>query len=174
LQLILAQAPCDVAVIFGGEPAPGPVLVPFVGAEHDWSAVELGAWFAGATGAQLRLAGPAGVAREARDSSRLLASASLAIQRAFGVAAEPLLLGPGEDALVAAAEDAGLVVVGLSDRWRREGLGRVRHALITRAKPACVIVRSGLRPGGLAPRESLTRFTWSLAFPGESPPAPPD
>jgi hypothetical protein len=26
-----------------------------------------------------------------------------------------------------------------------------------------VLVRRGLRPGGLAPRESHTRFTWTIA-----------
>ncbi|HEY4621741.1 MAG TPA: hypothetical protein VIG93_08575, partial [Gaiellaceae bacterium] len=69
---------------------------------------------------------------------------------------------PGADALVAASTDAALVVVGLSDRWRREGLGPVRHALATQAKAPTLIVRRGLRPGGLAPPESMTRFTWSV------------
>ena len=36
----------------------GAVLVPFGGADHDWAAVELGAWFARAADAPLRLAGP--------------------------------------------------------------------------------------------------------------------
>jgi hypothetical protein len=26
-----------------------------------------------------------------------------------------------------------------------------------------VLVRRGLRPGGIAPRETMTRFTWTLA-----------
>src|SRR5206468_3207153 len=58
LRAILAGAPCDVAALVGGEPEPGPVLVPFVGAEHDWTAIELGAWLAGAWQVPLRLAGP--------------------------------------------------------------------------------------------------------------------
>ena len=98
---LLRTAPCDVAVLVGGEPAPGPVLVPFAGTDHDWSAIELGAWLAGSWQVPLRLAGPA--VEGGRDSSRLLASASLAVQRALGVAAEPLLVEPGPDALVAAA-----------------------------------------------------------------------
>ena len=135
------------------------MLVPFGGAEHDWTAVELGAWLASALGVPLRLVGP----REAeRDASRLLASASLATQRAFGVTAEPLLAEPGADGLVEAADDAALVVVGLTDRWQREGLGPVREALATGARPPVLLVRGGLRPGGLAPNESLTRFTWSI------------
>ena len=58
LHAILTGAPCDVAALVGGEPAPGPLLVPFVGAEHDWTAIELGAWLAGAWEVPLRLAGP--------------------------------------------------------------------------------------------------------------------
>lgn len=161
LAVLLATAPCDVGVLVRGEGRPGPVLVPFVGADHDWAAVELAAWVAGALDVSLLLAGP----REApggRDSSRLLANASLAVQRTLGVAAEPLLLETGPTALLTAAEDAGLVVVGLSDRWQKDGLGAVRTTLAAEARPPVVLVRRGLRPGGLAPRENLTRFTWSL------------
>jgi DNA-binding SARP family transcriptional activator len=159
LQAILAGAPCDVAALVGGEPVAGPLLVPFVGAEHDWTAIELGAWLAGAWDVPLRLAGPS---LEGRDASRLLASASLAVQRALGVAAEPLLLAPGPQELVRAAQDAALVVAGLSDRWQRDGLGKTRAALAQIETPPVLLVRRGLRPGGLAPRESLTRFTWSI------------
>jgi DNA-binding SARP family transcriptional activator len=156
---LLRSAPCDVALLSGGEPAVGPVLVPFAGTDHDWGAIELGAWLAGSWQVPLRLAGPA--VEGGRDASRLLASASLAVQRALGVAAEPLLLEPGPDALVAAAADAGVTVVGLSDRWRKDGLGPTRAALAGSGTPT-LLVRKGLRPGGLAPAENLTRFTWSL------------
>jgi len=54
------------------------------------------------------------------------------------------------------------VVVGLTERWRRTGLGSVRTALATRASAPTVLVRRGARPGGLAPRGSETRFTWTL------------
>jgi hypothetical protein len=158
---ILERAPCDVALVREGSSTSGGVLVPFVGADHDWAAVELGAWLARSTDAPLMVAGPAD-GDAGRDASRLLASASLAVQRAYSVAAMPLLLDPGGDALVAAANDAGVVVVGLSDRWRSEGLGSARRELATRSKRPVVLVRRGLRPGGLAPREALTRFTWSL------------
>ena len=158
---LLASAPCDVAVVVGTEVRPGRVLVPFVGAEHDWAAVELGAWIAGGLGTSVLLAGPK-EGPGGRDASRLLANASLAIQRTLGVAADPLLIEPGPAALVEAAEEAALVIVGLTDRWRNEGLGVVREALAQAARPCVVLVRRGLRPGGLAPRESATRFTWSL------------
>jgi DNA-binding SARP family transcriptional activator len=162
LETVLARAPCDVAVHVGrGEPPrEGPVLVLFAGGDHDWTAVEIGAWLAGAQGAPLRLAGPAEGAE--RDASRALASASLAVQRVLGIAAEPVLLVPAAPDVLAAAEAAGVVVVGLPERWRRDGLGRVRTALAVDARPPALLVRRGLRPGGLAPRESLTRFTWTL------------
>ena len=47
LTAVLAETPCDVALLAPRDATPeGPVLVPFGGAEHDWAAVELGAWFA--------------------------------------------------------------------------------------------------------------------------------
>ncbi len=162
LETVLVRAPCDVAVHIGrGEPPrQGPILVLFAGGDHDWAAVEVGAWIAGAQSVPLRLAGPSeGVER---DASRALASVSLAVQRVLGIAAEPVLLAPAAADVLTAAEDAGVVVVGLPERWRREGLGRVRGALAMDARPPALIVRRGLRPGGLAPRESLTRFTWTL------------
>jgi hypothetical protein len=111
----------------------------------------------------LRLAGPAEGAE--RDASRALASASLAVQRALGIAAEPVLLAPAAPDVLGAAEEAAVVVLGLPDRWRRDGLGRVRGAFAADARPPALLVRRGLRPGGLAPRESLTRFTWTLGPP---------
>jgi DNA-binding SARP family transcriptional activator len=160
---LLDHAPCDVAVLVGERPPrAGPVFVPFSGAEHDWAAVELGAWLAQALDRPLRLAG-ASTGAAGRDASRLLASASLALQRALGVHAEPLIVEPAPDALVAAASDAGAVVVGLTERWRRDGLGRARTALATEAGAPTLLVRRGLRPGGLAARPGDTRFTWTIA-----------
>ena len=124
-----ATSPCSPAA----SRRPGPVLVPFAGTDHDWSAIELGAWLAGSWQVPLRLAGPA--FEGGRDASRLLASASLAVQRALGVAAEPLLVEPGTDALVAASAEAAVTVVGLSDRWHKEGLGPTRAALAAQRPP---------------------------------------
>jgi DNA-binding SARP family transcriptional activator len=164
LTAVLAQTPCDVALIAPREASPqGPVLVPFGGADHDWAAVELGAWFAHAANARLRLAGAAAVPEQGRrDASRLLSHGALAVQRVLGISAEPLLTQPGEEGMLEASRDAGLLVVGLSTRWHREGLGPVRLRLATDATPPTVLVRRGLRPGGLAPSSSLTHFTWSI------------
>ena len=156
---VLATTLCDVAVLVGSEVGTGPLLVPFTGADHDWSAIEIAAWLARVQERPLVLAGPT---EGERDASQLLARASLAIQRALGVAAKPRLVEPGTDGLVRAAEGSALVVVGLTDRWRKDGLGRSRAALITQAGPPVLLVRRGLRPGGLAPPESHTRFTWTL------------
>jgi DNA-binding SARP family transcriptional activator len=160
---LLDVAPCDVAVLSEGRTREGNVMVPFIGADHDWSAVELGAWLASARDGTLTLVGPT---QEQRDSSRLLASASIAVQRAFGVTVVPVVIAPDADDLVAAANEASVVVVGLTDRWRVEGLGPVRSALATQAVPPVILVHRGLRPGGLAPPEGLSRFTWSIRIPG--------
>jgi DNA-binding SARP family transcriptional activator len=162
VETVLARAPCDVAVhVARDDPPPaGPVVVLFGGAEHDWAAIEVGSWIAGAREVPLKVAGPA-EGRE-RDASRTLASASLAVQRVLGIAAEPVLVAPSPDAVVAAVDEASIVIVGLPERWRHDGLGRVRAAVAENARPPALLVRSGLRPGGLAPRESLTRFTWTL------------
>jgi DNA-binding SARP family transcriptional activator len=168
LDVVLTGAPCDVGLLVAGTgPSPGhnrPVLVPFGGAEHEWAAAELGAWLAGVTGSPLTLLGTAADEEAGRrDASRLLATASLIVQQVAGVAAEPQLVAPGPEGVIEAAEEAGLVVLGLSDRWQQEGIGEARLAVARGARPATLLVRGGLRPGGLAPRESLTRFTWTIA-----------
>ncbi|MGH2745468.1 MAG: AfsR/SARP family transcriptional regulator [Thermoleophilaceae bacterium] len=163
-RVVLEEAPCDVALLVeaGGSLRDGPVMVPFGAGSHDWAALELGAWLARATDAPLRLIGAADRKGDGRDASRLLADASLIVQRTAGIVAEPLLASPGRRGIAAQAEGAGLLVIGLSERWRQEGLGRAR-ARLAEAKPApTVFVRRGTRPGGLAPPETRTRFGWSL------------
>ena len=66
---------------------------------------------------------------------------------------------PGEEGVVEAARDARVLVVGLPDRWRTEGIGRVRLAVAAGVDVPTLFVRRGLRPGGVAPGETLTRFT---------------
>ena len=164
LAAVLADTPCDVALLVPREAMPtGPVLVPFGGAEHDWAAVELGAWLARAADEPLRLAGAAAVPEQGRrDASRLLSHGALAVQRVLGISAEPLLTAPGEEGMLEASRDASRLVVGLSTRWHREGLGPARLRLARHATPPTLLVRRGLRPGGLAPPATLTRFTWSI------------
>jgi DNA-binding SARP family transcriptional activator len=163
--IVLERAPCDVALLRRGSgPAGGgPVVVPFGGAQHDWAALELGAWLARTTGAPLRLVGAAERRLEGRDASRLLADASLIVQRTAGIVAEPVLSASGRRGVADVARDAGALIVGLSERWREEGLGRARRELADRPPAPTVFVRRGARPGGLAPAETRTRFSWSIA-----------
>jgi hypothetical protein len=163
LAAVLERSPADVAVVAGPpiDPARG-VVVPFAGGDHDWAALELAASLAQAAGTALRLVGTRSDARSGRrDASRLLAEASLAIQRVVGVAAEPVLVDPEERALLAAVAGAGAVVVGISPRWRRDGIGATRRALVAAGVPF-VLVHRGPRPGALAPRDARTRFTWTI------------
>ena len=172
LRAILRGAPCDVAVLVARgavhREAAGPVVVPFAGAEHDWTAVELAAWTARALGTRLRLVGTsADRFRRRRDASRLLGRVSLVVQAAVGVVAEPVLVRPGANGVLSAATDASLLAIGLSDRWEAEGLGAARLEVARAARVPTLLVRRGLRPGGLAPKETMTRFTWTLATAGE-------
>jgi DNA-binding SARP family transcriptional activator len=160
LAALLERSPADVAVVAGppADPARG-VVVPFGGGEHEWAALELAAALASAAKASLRLVGTTADPRSGRrDASRLLAEASLAVQRVVGVAAEPVLAEA--DALPAAVAGAGVVVVGISPRWRAEGIGSSRSALAASGAPVLVVHR-GPRPGALAPG-ARTRFTWTL------------
>jgi Kef-type K+ transport system membrane component KefB len=166
---VLREAPCDVAVLVARddqEVLPTPeagIVVPFGGVEHDWAALELGAWIAAATNAPLNLLGAAGQTEDRARVSRLLGDASLLVQQYGGISARPVVAEGGREGVIEAATGAGLLVVGLSDRWREEGLGPTRSE-IARAAPAPVLfVRRGTRPGALAPREDVTRFSWSSA-----------
>jgi DNA-binding SARP family transcriptional activator len=166
LAAILEHSPADVGLLSGSstELLPGGgVFVPFGGGEHDWAALELAAWLASAAGSSVTLVGTgADAPRARRDASRLLADASLAVQRVVGVETQPRLAESSERGLVTAVEDAALVVVGISPRWRREGIGTARRALVRDARPPVLLVHRGPRPSALAPSDSRTRFTWSI------------
>jgi hypothetical protein len=158
LERLLSAAPCDVALAprpdLPFEPS-APVLVPFGGDREEWAALELGAWIARAHGLPLRLLGTE-AAEGRRDASRLLASASLVLQRFAGTAAEPVLVPPGPEAIL--SEPGSVIVASLP----APELGRTRAELADRSTVPLLLVRGGLRPGGLAPERTLTRFTWSL------------
>jgi hypothetical protein len=172
LVLLLRNGPSDVGVLVSPSRArregSGAVVVPFSGAEHDWSAVEIAAWVARASETRLQLVGTAADPRRAqRDASRLLAKASLIVQAVVGIVCEPVLVRGGPEGVLGAVSDASLIVVGLSSRWETEGLGPARLEVARSAGVPTLLVRRGLRPGGLAPQESMTRFTWTLG-PSES------
>jgi K+:H+ antiporter len=164
---VLDEAPCDVAVLVERREAPvvdaaHPVAVPFGGAEHDWAALELGTAIASARGARLRLVGSRGVDG---DAGRLLSHASTVVQGFTGVEVDSVLIEPG-DRLVEATEDAGLLVLGLADGWRDQGLGPVRAEIARRATASVVFVRRGRGSGMLAPEGvDMTRVRWSSLEP---------
>jgi hypothetical protein len=167
--VVLHQAPSDVAVLVAKEGAdvrPGPerpVVVPFGNAEHDWAALELGAWIASATGASLKLLGAAGTTDEGPRVQRMLGDAGILVQQYAGIQAEPIVAEAGREGIVEAATGAGLLVIGLSERWQKEGLGATRSEIARAAPAPTLFVRRGTRPGALAPAGDVTRFTWSSA-----------
>jgi Kef-type K+ transport system membrane component KefB len=166
---LMEHSASDVAVLVAKEGDPIelgpnlPVVVPFGGAEHDWAALELGSWLAAASGAPLKLLGAAGQTDEGKSVTRLLADAGLLVQQATGIATEPLVVAGGRDGIVEAAAGAGLLVLGLSDRWRHEGLGTTRSAIANAAPAPVLFVKRGTRPGLFAPKEDVTQFRWSMA-----------
>ena len=105
-----------------------PVVVPFAGHDHDWAALEAGAWLArgrDSCAAARRHAGraarrppgcqPAAGQRFARTAARRSASRR-----------ESVLADAGADGVLEASSDAAFVVAGLSGRWPKEGLGKAR------------------------------------------------
>jgi DNA-binding SARP family transcriptional activator len=150
---LLDAAPCDVALSNGIDAlGDGAVAVAFGGGREEWPALELGAWLARAHGRALKLLG-AEAGDDRRDASRALAGASLALQRFAGVTVLTALIPPGPEAITGAA-----VVCSLP----RAELDGTRRALLAAPFPV-LLVHGGLRPSGLAPAETRTRFRWSLA-----------
>ena len=164
LTALLAETPCDVALLVPRDSTPeAPCSSRSEGPSTTGRRSSSARGSRGAEHAPLRLAGAAAVPEQGRrDASRLLSHGALAVQRVLGISAEPLLTPPGEEGMLEASRDAGLLVVGLSTRWHREGLGPARLRLAREATPPTLLVRRGLRPGGLAPPATLTRFTWSI------------
>jgi hypothetical protein len=129
----------------------------------------MGVWVAAAQDAPLRLLGASSAATHGeRDASRLLAHASLVVQQLTGLIAEPVLVDQGPD-VIRTAKGAGLLVVGLPETWRTEGLGALRADLVKSAPVPMLLVRRGRRPGILGANEDVTRYRWSTighAVPG--------
>jgi nucleotide-binding universal stress UspA family protein len=168
---VLDRAPCDVAVLVERAEAPEidaehPVAVLFGGAEHDWAALELGASIAAARRTPLRLIGSAGTA-ESGDAGRLLEQAATVVRSFMSVEAESVLVEPA--AIVEATANAGLLVVGLHENWRHEGIGPVRAAIARRSTVPVLFVRRGRHPGLLAPDgAAFTQLRWSSLDPSPS------
>ena len=186
--VLLQRAACDVAVLIARENTElegGPAGSPRCSCRRRVRKVAgRGAGLAGGhVLARVRLKRSAQARRrwdEGKSVTRMLADAGLLAQQATGIATEPLVVEGGRDGIIAAATGAGLLVIGLSERWKREGLGPTR-AEIAKAAPAPVLfVRRGTRPGLFAPKGNVTQFKWSMAGTGPgmlgglTPPARPE
>lgn len=129
-----------------------------------WAAIEIAAWLARALETTLRLVGTRAEPEAGRrDASRPLARASLLVQHVVGIATEPALVPAGAEGVLDASQDARILVVGLSERWRSEGLGNVRAALDPGRPCRRYSSAAESAPSGVAPRHTLTRFTWTIA-----------
>jgi DNA-binding SARP family transcriptional activator len=157
---VLNDITADVVLLPNDPPTAGlSFAVPFGGSAHDWAAAELAALLARASGSALRVIG---TLTEHDDASRLVARVGLAIQRAVGVTVEPILTEATVPGLLTALAGT-TAVMGVSERWRSEGLGPFRQQLAD-AAPGTLLIRRGLRPSLLAPPPtSATRFAWSAA-----------
>jgi DNA-binding SARP family transcriptional activator len=163
LAALFDRSPADVAVVAGAPRPSDGIFVPFGGGEHDWAALELAAWLAVGAETELVLVGTGSRQSGRRDASRALAHAAVAVQRLAGVSTRPLLAPPSPEGLCGAVEGAGVVIIGVIESWRTAGIGDARRALVAGGAPL-VLVHRGPRPGGLAPTESRTRFSWTLDY----------
>ena len=177
---ILADVPCDVAVVIDrSDVVPqarddAAVVVPFGGADHDWAALEIAALVAGSIGAPMKLVGASSSAEAGHDASGLLASAASAVQQLSGVRAEPVLVEPGPQSILSVAQGARLLVIGLSERWREEGLGEVRAFVARNADAPTVFVRSGGERSFLRTTSGATKVAWSRVAARQGPASAPN
>jgi DNA-binding SARP family transcriptional activator len=157
-EALLAAATCTLVLVPSprGFVADAPVLVPFAGDEDEWAALELGGSLARAHDVPLRLVGSEAGANR-RDASKLLASASLTLQRFTGAVAEPVLVPRGAEGIL--RERASAIVTSLP----AAKLDPTRRELVERAPVPVLLVRGALGADTLAPAHTLTRYGWTLA-----------
>jgi hypothetical protein len=100
-------------------------------------------------------------------------TASSRSRLAVGHRASSRSFRPGEQGVLDAARDARLLVIGLSERWQTEGIGRVRLAVAAGAGAPTLFVRRGVRPSGVTPHGTLTRFSRTMTSPAHAHVEPP-
>ena len=166
---LLEHAPCDVAVLAGAAGGSGaadaPIFVPFGGASHDWAAVEIGAWLARAHSVPCASRAPPPVMRASATRAACSQAHRWRCSVPWASQPSPCSSHPTPTRCWPPRAEPSMVVVGLTERWRRHGLGPARTALATRARVPALLVRGGSRPSGLAPGGSETRFTWTWPRP---------
>ena len=88
----------------------------------------------------------------------MLAAASLSLQRLAGIATETAIVPTGPGGVL--AQEGAVIVASLP----AGALDATRRRLIERSPIPVLLVHGGLRPGGLAPDRTLTRFSWTAAL----------
>lgn len=163
---VMRRAKADVAVVVdpagGGLAIPkgGRIVVPYGGGYHEDVSYDLAVRLADASDASVTLVGPEG----GGSSGAKLGEAAARAYEDAGVWATPVPVGgahdPG-DAVVSAAAEADLVVLGVGDDWRRDqaSLGGLRERVAARSNaPILLVRRHGQKRGlglglGRRPRE---------------------
>jgi hypothetical protein len=159
---LLRSVTCDVLIHVPRDdpPARGPVVVPFSGSQHDWAAVELATLLSQGRDAPILLVGSEPAAAGGEDASRILAAASLVVQKLSGVIPEPMLVEPGVDGVLHVSSEATHIVTGVADDFAESGLGGTRREIARRSRAPTTFVRRGetsrARLGA-----TMTRFTWT-------------
>ena len=129
----------------------------------------MAAWLAQSLGTTLRLLGTeANPALGRRDASRLLSRASLLVQQVVGIVTEPVLVRTGEAVSSKRPATPGCSLSASPTAGEPKESATRGRAL--GAEVPTLFVRRGLRPSGVAPNETLTRFTWTLGSEQLRPP----
>ena len=159
-EALLESAPCDVALVNDvEEPGEGPVLAPFGGGRDEWAALEVAAWLAQAHGVPLRLLGT-DAAGGGRDASRLLAAASLSLQRFTRVTVETRLVRAGADGVL---EQEGTAIVASLPRGPLDAARRGAARACARAGPARARRPAAERPRARPDADPVPLVARSLA-----------
>jgi Kef-type K+ transport system membrane component KefB/nucleotide-binding universal stress UspA family protein len=159
---VLRRAETDVAVLI--DPARqglslkrgAEIAVPYGGGFHEEAGLDLALRLAEATGSTIKLVGRDDGEGAAHDLGERAAQA----YEATGVwtVAAPVE-GDVSDRLVEEAEEADLVVMGVSDKWVRDqhSLGELRESVAARASAPVLVVRRAGQPGQRGPSRWLRR-----------------
>ena len=159
---ILREAKSDVAVLI--DPARqgvqlkrgAEIAVPFGSGFHEEAALDLALRLAEATSAHVKLVGRADEEGAAHDLSERAAQC----YEATGVwtVAAPVA-GDLTGRVVEEAEEADLVVMGVSDKWVKDqdSLGALRESVAARASAPVLVVRRAGQPGQRGPSRWLRR-----------------
>src|SRR5207302_5205138 len=159
---VLRNAGSDVAVLI--DPArqgvrlkrEAEIAVPFGGGFHEEAAIDLALRLAEASGATLKLVGRDDGEGAAHDLGERAAQA-YETTGVWTVAAP--VAGDVTDRLVEEANEADLVVMGVSDKWVRNqhSLGELRESVAARASAPVLVVRRHGQPGQRGPSRWLRR-----------------